>query len=98
MWRYPRAGLPYPPVPVPVPLPLRLPSPAWFPISWHRAGPLGPVVPVRMILAPTPPDPSLRLADALAATEPVDHVLGHGLVETLPVLLGNEDSGKHGGM
>lgn len=50
-----------------------------------------------MILAPTAADPALWLADALAAAESVDHVLGHGLVEALPVLLGNEDSGKHGG-
>lgn len=51
-----------------------------------------------MILAPTAADPALWLSDALAAAESVDHVLGHGLVEALPVLLGNEDSGKHGGM
>lgn len=51
-----------------------------------------------VILAPTAPDSAVRLADALAAAEPVDHVLGDGLVEALPVLLGNEDSGEHGGM
>lgn len=53
---------------------------------------------IGVILAPTAPGPALRLTDALAAAEPVDHVLGHGLIEALPVLLGNEDSGKHGGM
>lgn len=51
-----------------------------------------------VILAPTAPDPAMRFTDALAATEPVYHVLGHGLIETLPVLLGNEDSGEHDGM
>lgn len=53
---------------------------------------------IRVVFAPTAPDPALWLADALAAAEPVDHVLGDGLVEALPVLLGNEDSGKHGVM
>lgn len=53
---------------------------------------------IGVILAPTAPDPAMWLADALTAAEPVDHVLGHGLVEALPVLLGNEDSGEHGGM
>jgi len=51
-----------------------------------------------VILAPTAPDPGVRLADALAAAESVDHVLVHGHVEALPVLLGDEDSGEHGGM
>lgn len=53
---------------------------------------------IGVVFAPTSPDPALRLADALAAAEPVDHVLRHGLVEALPVLLGDEDSGKHRGM
>lgn len=56
------------------------------------------MAPLGVILAATAADPALRLADALAAAEPVDHVLGHSLVEALPVLLGDEDSGKHGGM
>ena len=51
-----------------------------------------------VILAPAATDPALRLADALTAAEPVDHVLGDSLIEALPVLLRNEDSGKHGGM
>lgn len=51
-----------------------------------------------MVLAPTAPHSALRLADALAAAQPVDHVLGDGIVEALSVLLGDEDSGKHGGM
>lgn len=51
-----------------------------------------------VILAPTAPDSAMRLTDALAAAEPVDHILVDGLVEALPVLLGNEDSGEHGGM
>lgn len=54
-------------------------------------------MPIRVILAPTAPDTTLRLADALAPVEPVDHVLGDGVVKALPVLFGNEDSGKHGG-
>lgn len=53
---------------------------------------------LRVVFAPAATDPALWLADALAAAEPVDHVLGDGLVEALPVLLGNEDSGKHGSM
>lgn len=53
---------------------------------------------IGVVFAPTSPDPALRLADAFAAAEPVDHVLRHGLVEALPVFLGNEDSGKHSGM
>ena len=51
-----------------------------------------------MIFAPTAPDPALRLADAFAAAESVDHILGHGFVEALPMLPGNENSGQHGGM
>lgn len=50
---------------------------------------------VRVVLAATAPETSLRLADALAAAQPVDHVLRDGVVKTLPVLLGDEDSGKH---
>lgn len=92
MWRYSRDRLS-------APVSLWLTPPSRFSsISWHRAGPFGPVVPLGVVLAPTAPDPALRLTDALAATEPVDHVLGDGLVKALPVLLGNEDSGKHGGM
>lgn len=73
--------------------------PSWFPsVPRHGAGPFGPVAAVGVVLAPTAPDPALRLADALAAAEPVDHVLGDGVVEALPVLLGDEDSGKHSGM
>lgn len=53
---------------------------------------------VRVVLAAAAPHPPLRLADALAAAQAVDHILGHGLVEALPVLLGDEDPGKHGGM
>lgn len=53
---------------------------------------------IGVVLAPTAPDPALRLADALAAAQSVDHVLGDGLVKALPVLLRDEDSGKHGGM
>lgn len=51
---------------------------------------------IGVILAPAAANPAMRLADALAATEPIDHVLGDGIVEALPVLLGNEDSGQHG--
>lgn len=90
MHRCPRDGLPSPSV--------RLAPAPRFSISGNRAGPFGAAVAVRVILAPTSPDPALRLADALAAAEPVDHVLGHGLVEALPVLLRDEYSGKHGGM
>lgn len=92
MRRYPRDGLPHASVS------LCLTSASGFSISGHRAGPFGPVVPLGVILAATAPDPALRFTDALAATETVYHVLGHGLVEALPVLLGNEDSGEHGGM
>lgn len=53
---------------------------------------------IGVILTPTAPESALRLADALAAAEPVDHILGDCVVEALPVLLGNEDSGEHGGM
>lgn len=77
---------------------VRLPSPPWFSISGNRAGPFGAAVAIRVIFAPASPDPALRLADALAAAEPVDHVLGHRLIEALPVLLRNEYSGKHGVM
>jgi len=56
------------------------------------------MAPLRVILAPTAPDSALRLTDALAAAEPVDYVLGDGVVEALPVLLRDEDSGEHGGM
>lgn len=91
--RYPGHGLPYAPVFLCLTSPSRL-----SPIPRHRAGPFGPVAAVRVVLAPTAPDPALRLADALAAAEAVDHVLGDGLVEALPVLLGDEDSGEHGGM
>lgn len=91
MRRFPRDGLP--------PVSLRLTPPSRFPpIPGHRAGPFGPVVALRVILAPTAPDSAMGFADTLAAAELVDHVLGDSLVEALPVLLGNEDSGKHGGM
>lgn len=92
MRRHPRDGLPCTPVS------LHLTPSSGLSISGHRAGPLGPVVALGVILTPTASDSALRLADALAAAEPVDHVLGDGLVEALPVLLGNEDSGEHGGM
>lgn len=51
-----------------------------------------------MVLAAAAPEPSpgaSRLADALAAADPVDQVLRHGVVEALPVLLGDEDPGEH---
>lgn len=73
------------------------PSP-FLSISGNRAGSLGAAVAIRVIFAPTSPDPALWLADALAAAEPVDHVLGHRLIEALPVLLRDEYSGKHGDM
>lgn len=93
MRRDPGDGLPHPPVL------LRLTSPSGFPaIPRHGAGPLGPVAALGVVLAATAAEPALRLADALAAAQPVDHVLGHGIVEPLPVLLGDEDPGKHGGM
>lgn len=92
MRRYSRDRLP-----APVSLPITSPS-RFSSISRHRAGPFGTVVPLGVVLAPTAPDSALRFTDALAAAEPVDHVLRHGLVKALPVLLGNEDSGKHGGM
>lgn len=89
----------YPADRLPAPVFLRvIPSSGFSSISGHRAGSFGPVVPLGVIFAPTAPDSALRLADALAATDPIDHVLGHGLVEALPVLLGDKDSGKHGGM
>lgn len=69
-----------------------------FSISGNRTGPLGAAVAIWVIFAATSPDPALRLADALAAAEPVYYVLGYCLVEALPVLLRNEYSSKHGGM
>lgn len=90
MHRYPRDRLPCTSV--------SLTPPTWFSISGNWTGSLGAAVAVWVIFAPTSPDPALRLADALAAAEPVDHVLGHRLIEALPVLLRNEYSGKHCGM
>lgn len=87
MHRYPRDRLPCTSV--------RL---TWLSISGNRAGSFGAAVAIRVIFAPTSPDPALWLADALAAAEPVDHVLGYRLIEALPVLLRDEYSGKHGGM
>lgn len=90
MHGYPRDGLPCTSV--------CLTPATCFSISGDRTGPLGAAVAIWVILAATSPDPSLRLADALAAAEPVDHVLGNRLVKALPMLLRNEYSGKHGGM
>lgn len=90
MHRYPRDGLPCASV--------CLTPATCFSISGDRTGPLGAAVAIWVILAATSPDPALRLADALAAAEPVDHVLGYCLVKALPMLLRNEYSGKHGGM
>lgn len=90
---HPGDGLPRPPVLLRLAPPPGLPS-----IPGHGAGPLGPVAALGVVLAAAAAEPALRLADALAAAQPVDHVLGHGVVEALPVLLGDEDSGKHGGM
>lgn len=92
MWGYPRDRLPQ------TPFPLCLTPASSFSISWHWTGPFGAVVALGVILTATAADSALRLADALAAAEPVDHILGDGIVESLPVLLGNEDSGKHSRM
>lgn len=53
---------------------------------------------VRVVLAAATSQTALRarLADALTATDPLDQALGNGLVEPLPVLLGDEDPGEHG--
>lgn len=77
---------------------VRLAPPPLLSISGNRAGSFGAAVAIWVIFAPTSPDPALWLADALAAAEPVDHVLGYRLIEALPVLLRDEYSGKHGGM
>lgn len=90
MHGHPRHRLPCPSV--------RLTPPPLLSISGNRAGSFGAAVAIRVIFAPTSPDPALRLADALAAAEPVDHVLGYRLIEALPVLLRDEYSGKHGDM
>lgn len=90
MHRHPRDGLPCTSV--------CLTPDTCFSISGDRTGPLGAAVAIWVIFAATSPDPALRLADALAAAEPVDHVLGYCLVKALPMLLRNEYSGKHGGM
>lgn len=93
MSRYPSNGLPMAPVPFCIPPPSRFPS-----IPGHRTGPFGPVVTVRVILTPAASESTVWLADALAAAQSVDHVLRDGFVKTLPVLLGNEDSGEHHGI
>lgn len=90
MHRYPRDGLPSTSV--------CLTPATCFSISGDRTGPLGAAVAIGVIFAATSPDPALRLADALAAAEPVDHILGYCLVKALPMLLRNEYSGKHSGM
>lgn len=84
VWGNPRDRLPHAPVP------LRFSS-----VSGHGAGSFGPVVSLRVVLAATASHSALRLADALAAAQAVDDVLGDGLVEALPVLLRDKDSGKH---
>lgn len=52
---------------------------------------------VRVVLAAATSQTALpaRLADALTATDLLDQALGHGLVEPLSVLLGDEDPGEH---
>lgn len=77
---------------------VRLTPPPLLSISGHRAGSFRAAVAIRVIFTPTSPDPALWLADALAAAEPVDHILGYRLIEALPVLLRDEYSSKHGGM
>lgn len=77
---------------------VRIAPPPLLSISGNRAGSFGAAAAIRVIFAPAPPDSALRLADALAAAEPVDHILGHRLIEALPVLLGDKYSGKHGVM
>lgn len=49
-----------------------------------------------VVLTSASPKPVLGLAQALATAHAVDETLRNGLVEALPMLLGNEDPGKHG--
>lgn len=64
----------------------------------HRAGPSGDQEALRVVLAPAAAEVA---AAGVAEAPPLDsahQALGDDLVETLPMLLGNEDPGKHCGI
>lgn len=67
-----RDGLPESPVSLSLTL---TPTPGLPSIPGHRAGSFGPGAPLGVILAPATADSALRLADALAAADPVDEIL-----------------------
>lgn len=49
-----------------------------------------------VVLTSAPAQSVLGLTQTLATAHAVDETLRNGLVEALPMLLGNEDPGKHG--
>lgn len=65
-------------------------------VSGHRTGPFRALRTLVVVLTSAPAEPVLRLAKTLAATHTVEETLRDGFIKALPMLLGNEDPGKHG--
>ncbi len=65
-------------------------------ISGHRTGPFRALRTLMVVLTSASAEPVLGITQALATAHAVDETLRNGLVKALPMLLGNEDPGKHG--
>lgn len=65
-------------------------------ISGHGTGPFRALRALVMVLTSAPAEPVLGFAQALATAHAVEETLRDGLIKALPMLLGNEDPGKHG--
>lgn len=63
--------------------------------AWHRAGAGGDEETLRVVLTPAAAEVAAAGVTEAAALQPAHQALGDHLVETLPVLFGNEDPGKH---
>lgn len=63
--------------------------------AWHRAGTGGNQEAFRVILAAAAAKAVAARVTEAPPLEPAHQALGNHLIKTLPVLLGNEDPGKH---
>lgn len=66
--------------------------------AWHWTGPGGHQEAFRVILTPAAAKVATAWVTEAPPFEPAHQALGNNLVKTFPVLLGNEDPGKHFGI
>ncbi len=65
-------------------------------LSGHRTGPFRALRTLVVVLTSASAEPVLGLTQALATAHAVEETQRNGIVKALPMLLGNEDPGKHG--